>query len=73
MEKLAGLVLDGEEWFTVAATAAQAGITVEAVYKSIERGRLVPRDIMGVTAIAASDIRRLWPEAQQEPVAEVVG
>lgn len=72
MEKLAGLVLDGEEWFTVAATAAQAGITVEAVYKSIERGRLVPRDIMGVTAIAASDIRRLWPEAveaEPEPVA----
>ena len=69
MEKITGLVLDCEEWFNVSQAAELAGVSVEAIYKSIERGRLEPRSILGVVAVAASDIRRLWP--QPEPVAEV--
>jgi len=68
MNKITGLALDGEEWFNVATSAEIAGISVEAIYKSIERGRLEPRIILGVTAIAASDIRRLWPQPELEPV-----
>lgn len=68
--KVRGLVLDNEEWFNVDDAATMVGISRAAIYKSIERGRLVPRDILGVTAIAASDIRRLWPEAAAEPAAE---
>ena len=68
--KIQGLVLDGEEWFNVDDAATMAGVTRAAVYKSIERGRLVPRDIVGMTCVTASDIRRLWPEAvEAEPVA----
>ena len=66
MEKITGLVLDCEEWFNVSQAAELAGVSVEAIYKSIERGRLEPRSILGVVAVAASDIRRLWP--QPEPV-----
>ena len=66
MEKITGLILDCEEWFNVSQAAELAGVSVEAVYKSIERGRLQSRSILGVVAVAASDIRRLWP--QPEPV-----
>jgi len=70
MEKIVGLVVDGEEWFNVASAADLAGVSVEAIYKSIERGRLESRTMLGVVAIAKSDIVRLWP-AKLEP--EVVG
>ena len=61
MENLDVLELEGERWLTVAGAAALAGVTVEAIYKSIERGRLEPREILGVKAIAESDVCRLWP------------
>ena len=68
--KIEGLVLDGDEWFTVDMTAAITGLTVAAIYKRIERGQLEPREILGIKAIAASDIRRLWPQPEPQPEPE---
>ena len=63
--KTEGLTLDGEEWFNVDDAATLAGITRAAIYKSIERGRLQPRTIVGTICVAASDIRRLWPDSER--------
>jgi len=61
MNKITGLALDGEEWFSVSQAATMTGKTVAAIYKSLERGRLASREIVGVTCITLSDIQRLWP------------
>jgi len=60
--KITGLVLDGDEWFSIRQAAVLAGVTTEAIYKSIERGRLEAREIIETKAISLSDIRRLWPQ-----------
>ena len=66
---IAELVLDGEEWLTIAMAAQRIGLTVAAVYKAIERERLEVRVILDLQTVAASDVARLWP--QPEPVAEL--
>ena len=66
---IAELVLDGEEWLTIAMAAQRIGLTVAAVYKAIERERLEVRVILDLQTVAASDVARLWPKP--EPVAEV--
>ena len=69
MDKIAGLVLDGEEWLTIAMAAQRIGLTVAAVYKAIERERLEVRVILDLQTVAASDVARLWPQTEPEPVA----
>ena len=64
MDKIEGLVLDGEEWLTVDMAAAIAGLTVAAIYKRIERGQLEPREILGLKTISRSDVQRLWPATE---------
>ena len=66
MEKIEGLVLEGEEWLTVAMAADRIGLTGAAVYKAIERGTLPVRIILGFQTVAASDVRRVWPQAETE-------
>ena len=61
MEKIQGLALDGEEWFSISQAATLAGVKPVAVYKRIERGQLVPREIIGMKCVCLSDIQRLWP------------
>ena len=68
-EKIEGLVLEGEEWLTIAMAAERIGLTVAAVYKAIERETLPVRIILRMQTVAASDVRRVWPQAAQEPEA----
>ena len=69
-DKRVGLVLDGEEWLTVGMAATMIGLSVAAVYKAIERGKLATRPILDLQTVAASDVRRVWAK-RVESVAEV--
>jgi hypothetical protein len=61
MEKIQGLALDGEEWYSISQAATMTGSTVAALYKWLERGRLASREIVGIQCVCLSDIQRLWP------------
>ena len=68
MEKIEGLAIDGEEWLTVAMAARRIGLTVAAVYKAIERGRLGVRIMLDTQVVAGSEVAALWPQAETEAV-----